>query len=263
MNETGSGVPPVRERSVRAVSHAVQLLKLLGRSSKHMRVTDLARETGLTKATVSQLLSTLRNEGLVVQDPDTRRYGLGWEVLELGANLVPSAPVVAVASRYLFSLAQRTGETALLGVLDACTVLFVDVATSPLPIQLVAQKGKREPIHATASGKVLLAGQSDAYLDSFLEGELRPYTPDTITDTGLLREEIARVRENGYGTCWEEHQVGVCGMAVPIRGNGGSVAAAFGVAAPSWRLNSTNLEPSLTEVRAVADEITKTLGHQP
>lgn len=260
MTDTESATPPPRERSVRSVSHAVALLRLLGRSSKTMRVTDLAQQSGLTKATVTQLLSTLRSEGLVVQDPDTRRYGLGWEILELGANVVASVPVVSVASRYLFSLAQRTGETALLGVLDAQSVLFVDVATSPLPIQLVAQKGKREPIHATASGKVLLAGQPDAFVDAFLKQRLQPYTPATIIDANELREEIDRIRSRGYATCWEEHQTGVCGIAVPVQGRAGGTMAALSVAAPAWRLNNSNWQPLLTEARAVAAEIDRALN---
>ena len=163
-------------RRVRAVDHALNVLDCLGRSGRPLGVSDIARQTGLSKATVHHLLSTLTSRRFVMQDPYTSLYRLGWALYELGSSVVRDVELSRAARPSLDRLAADTGESVLLGILDDDAVLYLDRGESPRGFYMVANAGRRGSLHATASGKVLLAFAPDAQLvDRILNTTLEKY----------------------------------------------------------------------------------------
>lgn len=246
-------------RTVQSVTRAVTVLKEIGRSPAPSSLGDLARSVQLSKPAVFNLLKTLEIEGLVRKGPDAR-YSLGWGMYELGAAVLRGVDVTRVAPLHLDRLAERAGEATLLAILDAGSVLYLDRGQSSEAFSMVANVGRRSPLHSNASGKVLLAGQDPAVLERLLERPLERSTPHTITDRRALLAELEQVRRQGFALCAQEQELGLSSVSVPIRDHTGSVHAALTVAGPSARVEH-RAEPELVDLlRAEAAEISEQLG---
>ncbi|MET9734902.1 IclR family transcriptional regulator [Streptomyces sp. NPDC006458] len=263
-HQTTAAGAATTSRRVRAVDHAVDVLQAIARAAHPVGVSDLARRTGLSKATVHHLLATLESRRLVMRDEETTRYRLGWGLYELGANVVRDVDLSRVARPYLDKLAVQTGESVLLGILNDESVLYLDRGEPPHGLRMVANAGRRGPLHATASGKALLAFAADCELvEKILSEPQHRYTKTTITDPAQLRQELAQVRQQGYATCWQEREVGLCSVAVTLRDYTGAVVGALTVAGPATRLTSRNLSSHLTPLQAARHAIETRLGAQP
>ncbi len=248
-------------RRVQAVDHAVDLLDAMARAGRAIGVSELARQTGLSKATVHHLLATLEARRFVMQDPHSSLYRLGWALYELGSAVVRDVELSRVARPFLDRLANQTGESVLLSVLDEDAVLYLDRGEAPSGLRMVANAGRRSPLHATASGKVLLAFANDPQiLERILGSPLPKLTSTTTTDPSTLRSQLAEVRLRGYATCWQEREVGLCSLAVPLRDYTGAVVGSLAVAGPESRLSPRTLTAHLSPLRAVAHDIELHLG---
>jgi DNA-binding IclR family transcriptional regulator len=260
MSEAPAAAPP-RIRRIRAVDHAIDVLEVMGAAGRPMGVSEIARQAGLSKATVHHLLATLETRRFVMRDADSPLYKLSWALYELGSNVVRDVDVSRIARPYLDQLAVQTGESVLLGILDGHSVLYLDRGEAPAGLQMRANAGRRGPLHATASGKVLLAfAQDGLLLEEILSGPPERLTKTTITDPSVLRHELAEARRRGYATCWQEREVGLCSVGVPLRDYRGSVVAALTVAGPATRLTTLTLQQHLGPLMAMARRVEAHLG---
>lgn len=257
MTRTDDGVSA--PRTVQSVTRAVTVLKEIGRTTEPSSLSDLARSVQLSKPAVYNLLKTLEIEGLVRKGPDAR-YSLDWGMYELGTAVLRGVDVSRVARLHLDRLAVRSGEATLLAILDSGSVLYLDRGQSTETFSMVANMGRRSPLHSNASGKVLLAGQDPEVIDRILQEPLQRSTPQTIVDPRALRRELDHVRRQGYALCSQEQEVGLSSVSVPIRDHTGSVHAALTVAGPSARVEH-RVESELVDLlRCEAREISRQLG---
>ncbi|MEO6943338.1 MAG: IclR family transcriptional regulator [Lacisediminihabitans sp.] len=259
MISPASGSVTKQPRLVRSVVHASALLKALHRMGGPSTLSDLARKVGLSKPATHTLLKTLELSGFVVRDSNSR-YQLGWGLYELGSSVARSLEVTKVARMHLDRLAELTGEAVLLGILDNSSVLYLDRGQAGEPFSMVANIGRRSPLHTNASGKVLLAYQNSRYINRVAKESLAPTTSLTITDANGLRMELGRIREHGYATCWQEQEIGLASVAVPIFGSAHSVQAALAIAGPTKRLDKPTLPRLLAALRATASDISRQLA---
>src|SRR2546423_2200642 len=216
----------------RAVVRAVSVLKALARSSDAHGVTELGAATGLSKATVFRLLGALENEGMVARDGGNGAYRLRPEMISLGASALSTTDLREVAHYELLRLTAESGETSTLEVLAENDVLVVDEVQGRFLFSAAPEIGRRWPIHATSTGKVLMA---------FSEPRpalprLTKYARRTIATRAALERELARVKEHGYAFAVEELEPGLVALAAPIRTHFGAVAAALSINGPSSRL---------------------------
>jgi len=248
-------------RRVQAVDRALDVIDCLGAAGRPLGVSDVARRTGHSKATVHHVLATLMTRRYVMQDPYTSLYRLGWALYEHGTSVVRDVEFTRAARPFLDRLAEETGESILLGILDDDAVLYLDRGESPSGLRMVANAGRRGPLHATASGKVLLAFTSDAQLVERVLGKPLPkLTRATITDATALRRQLATVRTRGYAVCRQEREIGLCSVAVPLRNYTGMVVGSLALASPAQRLTKTSLPPYLTALKAAAHQIEVHIG---
>lgn len=245
-------------RPVKALQHAVQVIDTLAKGpvADGMSVTDLARTTGLSKTAVYNILTTLQATNLIAQDAATSRYRLGWRWYQVGMLLVQGQQLFHVAPAFLDQLVRETSETALLAVVDGDEVTYPDGMESPQAIRFGITPGARGPLHCTATGKVLLAHQPPAFVDRLIRQGLRRYTESTIVHAAALREELARIREEGYGFSHREYVTEHCSVAAPVRDHTGKVRAALGIAGPAYRLESRveEIVPTLVRLAAGLEE---------
>ena len=250
-----------RSRRVQSVDNAIDVLEALAEIGEAAGVSDLARRTGLSKTTVFHLLATLETRRLVMRSPDDPTYRLSWGLYELGSNVVRNVNLTRVARPYLDRLAAQTGESTLLGILDENSVLYLDRGEAPGGLRMSADAGRRGPLHATASGKVLLAYSLDGDLtDPDLTEHLSRFTSTTVTSPAALRRQLAQVRTRGYATCWQEREVGLCSVAVPLRDYTGKVVGCLTLAGPATRINTRTYQSHLPALRAAAHRIEIHLG---
>ena len=259
--EAVSASPRRGPRRVQAVEHCIDVLDCMSKAGRPIGVSDLARKTGRSKATVHHLLSTLEERRFVMQDPESSLYRLGWALYELGSSVVRDVELTRVARPYLDRLAAQTGESVLLGILDHDSVLYLDRGEAPGGLSMVANAGRRGPLHATASGKVLLAFSNDTRLiERVLAGNLPKLTKTTITSPEALRRQFAQVRTKGYAACWQEREVGLSSVAVPVRNYTGQVAGSLTLAGPASRLTPRTLAAHLSPLRIAARDIELHIG---
>lgn len=246
-------------RVVRSVVHASGLLKALHKNGRPTSLSDLARKIELSKPATYVLLRTLEEAGLISRDA-TARYELSWGVYELGSAVIRPVGLARAARLHLDHLAERTGEAVLLAILDNAAVLYLDRGQEHESFRMVANIGRRSPLHTNASGKVLLAYQGAAYIEAIATRPLAPTTSLTITDGQALIAELTRVRERGYATCSQEQEIGLSSIAVPVFAGQGRMLAALAVAGPTSRFTQHQLPILLNELRGTSADISRQLS---
>jgi len=247
-----------RPAVVQSVERAVTILDILARSGES-GVTEIAAEIGVHKSTAFRLLSTLEGSGLVEQTGDRGKYRLGVGVLRLAGATAARLDVVKEARAVCRKLAADTGETVNVAVLSESSALYLDQVAGSSALQPHNWVGQHIPLHATSNGKVLVSELDESALDAIL-GKLPAYTPHTITRRPRLREELDRVRKQGYALGIDELEVGLSAVAAPVRNAHGDVVASMSVSGPTFRLGSDRLDDVTRLVVAAAAEVSHRLG---
>jgi DNA-binding IclR family transcriptional regulator len=242
----------------RTVAKAISILKQFSVEDPVLGVSELSRRLGLTRSTVHRLLTTLREGGLVEQDPSSHKYRLGRAAVDLGYNAIYSDPLLVTALPYLYFLSDQVGETVYLGERRGDEVATVLHVLSPSSREQMYWYD-RLPLHSSSSGKVLLAHAEDSDFSSVVDKGLHGYTEHTVTDPVELRKDMVRIREQGFAACFEEHKLGVNAIAVPIVDQQGRVVAALTLLGPAYTLTRDKAMASLERLKAVSREITMKL----
>jgi IclR family transcriptional regulator, acetate operon repressor len=243
-----------------AVLRAMSVLKAVADNGPESRLSDLARDVGLNKTTVFRLLSALESAEMIERTPSGTSYRLGPELLRLSSQALDKTGLQAAARPTLRMLAADTRETITLEVLVGDEVLILDETTGGHVIGAMPSLGTRWPAHATSTGKVLLAGLSNAELDARLSGRLPSFTPRTVSDGPTLRREIERIRANGYAVASEELELGFVAVGAPVRSVDGEVVAAISVGGPKSRFTPAILSSIAQKLPPAADTVSESLG---
>jgi DNA-binding IclR family transcriptional regulator len=187
--------------------------------------------------------------GCIRQDPSTGRYALGLKLFELGQAVLANMDIRTVAMPFLLELSRKYEETVHLAILSGNEVIYIDKVDSPRSIRIVSKVGGRNPAYCTGVGKVLLAGLTNEELNRLLATiEFRPITPNTITNSFALMEEITKIRQDGYATDNGEIDEGLSCVAAPIRNHLGVVTAAISLSGPMARVFTGNTSRLVADV---------------
>jgi IclR family KDG regulon transcriptional repressor len=226
-------------------------------------ITDLARRTELLPSDVHRILTSLRAFGYVEQDPETKKYRLGFSLLRLGLTVFRRNELREKAHPVLVRLSQKIAAATYLALLDEreLKVILVDQVEGPNDPVVTDNLGGSERLHCTALGKIIMANVSRDLAHSALEkSSLTRCTRHTITDLSTLEQQFEQIRRLGYAVDREEYANGVCCLASPLRYQAGSVVGAIGtsmscaqfVAWDEWRLAA--------QLKSVALHVSATLG---
>lgn len=246
-------------RIVQSVARAAQMMKTMAASSRPLSLSELARQVPMSKPAAFHLLRTLVIEGLVRKHDDAG-YELSWGMWELGASVTRNLDIVKIGRLHLDRLAENTGESILLSVIDQHSVIYLDRSEGSAGFSMLAGVGRRSSLHANASGKVLLAHSSREFIDEILSTPFTSFTTATITDPIELNQELGWVRSQGYASCWQEQELGVSSLGVPIRDYSGEVVAALALAGPAGRVNRQSATKLVAALLSEAQHISRELG---
>ncbi len=245
---------------VQVIERALSLLEHLALIGTWVGVSELSQATGQPVGTVHRLLMTLLARGYVARDERTRRYTIGPACHFLTARPRFISDWKTLTTPLLQQLAELSGETANLAVLDRDCAVYVAQAQSGRLVRMFAEIGKRIPLHATSCGKVLLAYQPEMVSAFLIEQmDLRGFTSTTITDVRCLREELKLVRLRGYAIDFEEQEEGVCCLAVPVLDAAERIQAALSISGPSNRLSRERLICNVSHLKQTSAAITGAL----
>lgn len=246
---------------VQSVDRALRLVEMLaGRQAAG--VTELAAALGVHKSTASRLLSTLERHGIVEQDPGRGSYRLGAALAFLAGAVTGRVHLFQASHPIAERLAHEVGETVTVAVLEGDRLVNVDhIAPGPAPVP-PDWPDLTLPVHATASGKVLLAWLPEDDGTRLLGHPLlERYTSATVVDPCQLAEELAQVRDQGWALSMEEHAPGLTAVSAPIFDRDGAPVAALTIVGPSSRLGRDRLEDVAVLTALRATEVSSRLGY--
>ncbi|MBK8023117.1 MAG: IclR family transcriptional regulator [Chloroflexi bacterium] len=246
-----------------SVSRALSILRCFSDETPQLRVTDISQMLDLTPSLVSRLLATLEHDGFVMRDSTTGMYGLGYAILTLSSVALNHNRLRMEALSEIQSASRDVGLGVNLAVLDHDAIFYlahVEVPEAPRAYTLI---GRRNPLHATAMGKILLAFLPDQARQALLDQlTLTPYTVCTCTGPGCSAEEMDQIRRQGWSLEMEELALGRACVAGPIRDQTGRIISALSFSGPLSQIRWESRRDELThKIIELCDRISMRLGY--
>jgi DNA-binding IclR family transcriptional regulator len=249
------------EGGVQSVDRAVSALEILAQRGE-AGVSEVATDIGVHKSTAFRLLAALEERELVEQTQERGKYRLGFGILRLASAVPGRLDVTRQGRPVCEQLAVRLGETVNIAVRRSHFVVNVDQVRGPTAVGAHNWVGELTPLHATSSGKVLLAYMSPEDRREMLKtAGLARLTGHTITSYAELEKQIEAVPRDGYACSIEELEEGLNAVAAPIYNHTGEVIAALSVSGPVYRFTRARLEAVIPDVVATAGAISQRMGH--
>jgi DNA-binding IclR family transcriptional regulator len=248
--------------SIQSVDRAIAVLEFLS-TNGWSGVTEVAAALGTHKSTAYRLLSTLKDRGLVEQDAATDRYRLGLGLVYLASAVSNELDILHYARPVCDRLRERTQGTVTISVLTGDDVMVIYQAMSSSSVLSVDWRGKHLPLHCTSDGKILLAHLPENRRRALLSKPLRRFTAHTIVDPDILREQLRKIRETGYGFTLEELEIGLNAVAAPVYSGSAGVVATVGLSGTSARFPPESIPQLAQLVIDAAGEITTATRSAP
>ena len=246
---------------VSSLARGLEVLRAFNRTGRKMTLSQVAAETGNTRAGARRILLTLVQEGYAVADG--KLFDLTPQVLELGYSVLSSKGAWDIARPFIDHLSEDIRESVSAAVLDNFDVVYVAGAQFHRVISVGITVGARFAAHATANGRVLLAAQPEENWPGILQNiPLTKLTDHTITDRVAFRKELERVRNQGWSLVNQELEVGLMSISVPLRNSACGLVGAINVAVPTLRMTATEMEQLiLPKLLATVATISQALKH--
>lgn len=252
---------PANDRyRIRVLEKTFRILDLFDERGKELTAADIREQVGLNRATTFRILRQLEEAGYLDRSPESSKFRLGFKFFCLGSLVDGATEIRTVARPFLEELVKACDETVHLVVLKKGEALYLDKIEGNKAVRVVSRVGMKLPAHCSGVGKVLLASLSDHQLKKVVKKRGLPrFTDNTITDLERLREELARVRNQGYAIDNEEIEIGLKCVAAPIRDGNGDVIAAISISGPRERFQGRDLDRLIAMVKQAAQRITDAL----
>ena len=245
--------------SVGVISKVLRILEAL-QGSGGLGLKAICDRTGIHKSTAHRFLKHLERERYLLRT-EAGAYLIGPRLSQLSARGNQEATLQAVARPILWELWKSTQETVNLAVLDQRTALYVDVIESPHEFRLSSRVGTRRSVHVTALGKALVAflprETQDTILDSIV---FQAVTSRTIGNLLQFRQELEKVRRQGYAVDDEEAVQGARCVSAPILNSAGEPIAAVSVSGPVTRVSPNLVNALAGAVTSAAGSISAAMG---
>jgi DNA-binding IclR family transcriptional regulator len=246
---------------VQSVDRAISVLEILAQRGE-AGVSEVAAEIDVHKSTAFRLLGALEARGLVEQAGERGKYRLGFGIVRLAGAVTGRLDITQQGRAVCERLAEEIGETVNIAVMQEQYAINLYQVRGPAAVAAHNWVGELTPLHATSSGKVLLAYLSPMERSELLaEAGLKKVTPHTITAKAKLEKNLAEARERGYAWTLEELEIGLHAMAVPVADRGGRVIAALSASGPSYRFTEERLHECSPSLLMGAEEISHRMGY--
>ena len=254
---------PARRYNIAVVDKAIDLLTAFD-EEESLSLSELARRVGQPKPSVFRLVATLVDRGFLEPDEQKDRYKLGLQLATVARKALARLTLRNLSRPHLHQLRDDYGYSVNLAAVTRADILFVEVLPGLHALRMETDPGSRVELHATAAGKAIAARLSDSDLQQKLNlTDLRAFTPRTITNRSILREELARIRVAGYAVDDEERELGARCIGAAILAMDGTVEGAISISSASARLEGDLVSRVGAAVKIACDRISEGLGYRP
>lgn len=245
---------PARRDTIGSVEHAIALLRCLSEAGAPVGTNEVARRIGIHKSSVSRLAATLERAHIIQRNTESGRLSLGVGLLALAAPLLAGFELRESVRPVLERLAADTGETASFSVWDGAEAVSVEQVPGSNSVRAFSSPGHRNPGHATASGKILLAHAGEAAIADYCRIPLQRFTDTTLTDAARVAAELATCRQRNCAVNLGEFESDVGAVSAGAFDRLGHILGAVTVTVPMYRFGEER-RPALTRmvVQCAAD----------
>ncbi|MBE5254295.1 MAG: DNA-binding transcriptional regulator KdgR [Enterobacterales bacterium endosymbiont of Blomia tropicalis] len=247
--------------SVSSVLKVFGILQALGEERDH-GITELAQRVMMSKSTVYRFLQTMKTLGYVTQKGESEKYSLTLKLFELGAKALQNVDLIRSADVQMRELSRLTKETIHLGALEEDSIVYIHKIDSLYNLRMYSRIGRRNPLHTTAIGKVLLAWRDRSEVKEILrEVEFKRSTVNTLVSAEALLEVLDQVKEQGFGEDNEEQEEGLRCIAVPVFDRFGVVIAGLSISFPTIRFSDDAKQDYVAMLHRAARTLSSEMGY--
>ena len=241
-----------RADHVQSLERGISVLCSFDAEHAQQTLSEVARRTGLTRATTRRLLLTLATLGYA--STDGRNFSLTPSVLDIGYAYLSSLDMQQIGQPFLESLSEKVHESSSISVLDGAAIVYVARVSTTRIMSMSLGLGTRLPAHCTSMGRVLLAELSPDEVRARVGATFEPRTERTVIDLQQLESELETVRKQGWALVDQELEIGLRSIAAPLRDARGKAIAAINVSTHAGRSTIDELHdrflPALLETAA-------------
>ncbi|MFE2323236.1 IclR family transcriptional regulator [Streptomyces sp. NPDC059385] len=246
---------------VQSVDRAISVLEILAKRGE-AGVSEVAAEIDVHKSTAFRLLGALETRGLVEQSGERGKYRLGFGIVRLAGAVTGRIDITQQGRPVCERLAEEIGETVNIAVLQEHYAINLYQVRGHGAITAHNWVGQLTPLHATSSGKIMLAHLPPKERVALLEESgMKKLTPHTITAKTRLEKNLSEARERGYAWTLEELEIGLHAMAAPVRDRDGRVIAAISASGPSYRFTEERMHELAPVLVKGAEEVSHRMGY--
>ncbi|MGO2092784.1 IclR family transcriptional regulator [Microbacterium gubbeenense] len=243
---------------MQSIDKAILALELISQEPRSQK--EIADVLEVHRSTALRIMRTLSESGLVRRIADGR-YGLGYRLIGLAKLAEEQFDLVDVARPHLEEFSAVHGHTLHLATYDGYNVVYADKVEQPNRLRLFSQIGRPVRAHVSGVAKAFLAFQADEVIEQVLSHcEFEAYTPTTLTSRDAYMQELANVRNQGWGVDDGEFEDYISCVAMPVHGPLGDVVAAVSITELKVRTDLETLKQLLPELGELTQAISKELG---
>jgi DNA-binding IclR family transcriptional regulator len=258
-----TGTVELKTRSVPALERALSALEVLASSRHGLTLPELSAALKVPKSSAHSLLLTLERRGYLHRNAKTNRYLFGLQLFSLANMALAGIELREKAAPFLRALTGRSRLTAHLAVLDHHEAVLIDKAEPPGVFKLATWLGKRMELHCTSLGKAMLAYFTEEELEQVVRQRGMPrHNDNTIASAKRLRDELAKVRRNGYAIDDEEDEIGYRCIGAPIFDRAGKVIGSVSVSGSLEQVPPEMLPKIAEQVKQCGGSISAILGFE-
>jgi len=253
----------MKQSKANAIDKALTILACFLPYNKEMGTVEISQRLGLHKATASRILQTLVRHGFLSQNKETKKFLLGYTVVQLARAIGQSvkADLIPIAKPFIDSLRAELKETVTLEVRSGGSIFMAYIAEGPQLLALAGNIGERVPAHAAAGAKAIVAFSSPDMRRALLGLELERFTKNTITNPAAFARELEKIKKEGIAFDLEEVVEGTCAIGAPVFNHEVEPVGAVVVAAPRQRMARRGNSRMAKTLKETARKISASLYH--
>lgn len=249
-------------KSSNTIGRAMAILEFLARSDAPLTLAQISNGLDLNKASVHRTLKSLIDAGYIYKDERSASFQPSFKVCELSSQILDKLDFKYITRPDLEVLNRLTSETVHLVIRDWSQAVYIDKIESTHAIRTRSAVGERIYMHSTAAGKVLLSHLPWSKVEQIIAGVGLPErTPNTITDSEALKDELLLVYKQGWALDREENEIGIQSLAAPILNYRSNVVAAVSISYPALPAYQERLDMLIKQVCDTGKQISGHFGY--
>ena len=251
---------------IQSIDRAIAILELF-KTHKQLDLSEITESMGLSKSTIHTIIKSLEENHLLRKDENTKKYQLGYSILELGLKQLAELEINKYSAQPLRKISNNANKICSVGIWDNNSILITLRAepysnnaqgfTSIPPI-------RKKPAYCTSVGKVILAFLPEAAIEEYLnEVELLPFTKNTITNRDKFIEDLVQIKNRGYSIDRKEYVSYMMSVSAPIHGISGKIEGGISIYSGPDDYDEDCLSEFVDPLIRAAYEISINMGYQP